>query len=134
MTDRSTSPSPLSARIGVIGLGYVGLPLALEFGKLYDTVGFDLNGGRIAELRGGLDRTLEADAEALKAATRLSYSDQLEDLRACNVFIVTVPTPIDNAKRPDLRPLVGASRTIGGVLKKSDVVIYESTVYHGATE
>ena len=134
MTDRSTSPSPLSARIGVIGLGYVGLPLALEFGKLYDTVGFDLNGGRIAELRGGLDRTLEADAEALKAATRLSYSDQLEDLRACNVFIVTVPTPIDNAKRPDLRPLVGASRTIGGVLKKSDVVIYESTVYPGATE
>jgi len=118
----------------VIGLGYVGLPLALEFGKLYDTVGFDLNGARIAELRQGLDRTLEADAAALKAADRLAYSDVVEDLRDCNVFIVTVPTPIDTAKRPDLRPLIGASRTIGGVLKKGDVVVYESTVYPGATE
>jgi UDP-N-acetyl-D-glucosamine/UDP-N-acetyl-D-galactosamine dehydrogenase len=130
---RSNSPSG-STRIGVIGLGYVGLPLALEFGKLYDTVGFDLNGARIAELRQGLDRTLEADAAALKAADRLAYSDVVEDLRACNVFIVTVPTPIDTAKRPDLRPLIGASRTIGGVLKKGDVVVYESTVYPGATE
>ena len=130
---RSNSPSG-STRIGVIGLGYVGLPLALEFGKLYDTVGFDLNGARIAELRQGLDRTLEADAAALKAADRLAYSDVVEDLRDCNVFIVTVPTPIDTAKRPDLRPLIGASRTIGGVLKKGDVVVYESTVYPGATE
>jgi UDP-N-acetyl-D-galactosamine dehydrogenase len=130
----SSSPSRDDTRIGVIGLGYVGLPLALEFGKLYDTVGFDLNGGRIAELRAGVDRTLEADAEALKAAARLAYTDAAEDLRACNVFIVTVPTPIDTAKRPDLRPLVGASRTIGAVLKKGDVVVYESTVYPGATE
>jgi UDP-N-acetyl-D-galactosamine dehydrogenase len=123
-----------TARVGVVGLGYVGLPLALEFGKQYDTVGFDLNGVRIAELRRGHDRTLEADADHLKSATRLAYSDTAEDLRGCNVYVVTVPTPIDSAKRPDLSPLIGASRTVGAVLAKGDVVIYESTVYPGATE
>ena len=123
-----------TARVGVVGLGYVGLPLALEFGKLYDTVGFDLNAIRIDELRRGHDRTREADADHLKSATRLAYSDVAEDLRACNVYVVTVPTPIDSAKRPDLRPLVSASRTVGALLAKGDVVVYESTVYPGATE
>jgi UDP-N-acetyl-D-glucosamine/UDP-N-acetyl-D-galactosamine dehydrogenase len=122
------------ARIGIVGLGYVGLPLAVEFGRLYDTLGYDLNPARIDELRSGHDRTLEVDPAEIAAATRLSFTAACEDLRACNVFIVTVPTPIDDAKRPDLRPLLGASRAIGSVLKRGDVVVYESTVYPGATE
>jgi UDP-N-acetyl-D-galactosamine dehydrogenase len=123
-----------SSRIGVIGLGYVGLPLAVEFGKHYDTLGFDINRTRIADLRAGRDNTLEVDAAELAASARLRYSAQLDDLRACNVYIVTVPTPIDAAKRPDLTPLIRASETLGEVLKPGDVVVYESTVYPGCTE
>src|SRR5690606_20911360 len=122
------------ARIAIIGLGYVGLPLAVEFGKRYDTVGFDINAGRIAELKQGRDGTLEVEPELLASATRLSFTDALDDIAACNVYIVTVPTPIDAAKRPDLTPLVKASEALGKVLKPGDTVIYESTVYPGCTE
>ena len=122
------------ARIAIIGLGYVGLPLAVEFGKQYDTVGFDINAARIAELREGRDSTLEVEPELLAQATRLTYADTLDDIAACNVYIVTVPTPIDTAKRPDLTPLVKASEAIGSILKPGDTVIYESTVYPGCTE
>ena len=122
------------SRIAIIGLGYVGLPLAVEFGKRYATLGFDVNAARIDELRAGRDSTLEVDAAELAAATRLSFSTRPDDLRACNVYIVTVPTPIDSAKRPDLTPLVRASQTLGQVLKPGDVVVYESTVYPGCTE
>ena len=121
-------------RIGVIGLGYVGLPLAVEFGKHFDTVGFDLKAPRIAELRAGRDSTLEVSPDELAAATRLSFTTDLKDLQSCRAYIVTVPTPIDEYKRPDLSPLVGASTSVGKVLKKGDVVIYESTVYPGCTE
>ena len=121
-------------RIGVIGLGYVGLPLAVEFGRLYPTVGFDINAARVAELEGGSDSTLECSDEELAAATHLSYATDLEAIRGCNFYIVTVPTPIDGAKRPDLRALIGASRTVGRALKAGDIVVYESTVYPGATE
>lgn len=123
-----------NARIAIIGLGYVGLPLAVEFGKRYDTVGFDINASRIDELRAGHDSTLEVDSAELAQATRLNYSSSLDDLRRCTVFIVTVPTPIDAAKRPDLTPLVRASETLGKVLKPGDTVVYESTVYPGCTE
>jgi len=123
-----------NTKIGIIGLGYVGLPLAAEFGKLYATTGFDIRESRIFELRGGHDSTLETSPEELLAATRLQFSAQPEDLQACTVFIVTVPTPIDAAKRPDLTPLVKASETIGRALKRGDVVVYESTVYPGCTE
>ncbi|WNL46060.1 Vi polysaccharide biosynthesis UDP-N-acetylglucosamine C-6 dehydrogenase TviB [Dyella sp. BiH032] len=122
------------ARIAVIGLGYVGLPLAVEFGKKYDTVGFDIRSARVEELRAGKDATLEVEPEELAAATRLRYSDRLEDLRDRNVYIVTVPTPIDAAKRPDLTPLVRASEMLAQVLKRGDIVVYESTVYPGCTE
>ncbi|MGB5621474.1 MAG: Vi polysaccharide biosynthesis UDP-N-acetylglucosamine C-6 dehydrogenase TviB [Gammaproteobacteria bacterium] len=122
------------ARIGVIGLGYVGLPLAVSFGRTIPTVGFDINRARVEELRAGTDGTLETSPEELAAAVRLAYTCELEDLRACNVYVVTVPTPIDSAKRPDLSPLESASRTVGEVLGKGDIVIYESTVYPGATE
>ncbi|HEY4644786.1 MAG TPA: Vi polysaccharide biosynthesis UDP-N-acetylglucosamine C-6 dehydrogenase TviB [Steroidobacteraceae bacterium] len=121
-------------RIGVIGLGYVGLPLAVEFGRHFHTVGFDVKPKRIAELKAGTDSTLETTAADLKSAHRLSFTTDLKDLKACRVYIVTVPTPIDNYKRPDLTPLVKASETVGKVLKKGDVVIYESTVYPGCTE
>jgi UDP-N-acetyl-D-galactosamine dehydrogenase len=121
-------------RIAVIGLGYVGLPLAVEFGKKYDTVGFDIRGSRVEELRSGKDSTLEVEPEELAAAARLRYSDALEDLRDRNVYIVTVPTPIDAAKRPDLGPLVRASEMLAQVLKRGDIVVYESTVYPGCTE
>lgn len=121
-------------KIGIIGLGYVGLPLAVEFGKVVDVVGFDINDDRISELRKGFDRTCEVDAGELKGSTRLSYSSDVNDLKAISIFIVTVPTPVDEAKKPDLRPLVGASKTVGSVLKKGDIVIYESTVYPGCTE
>ena len=122
------------AKIGIIGLGYVGLPLAVEFGKVAPTVGFDINTGRIAELKSGKDSTLEVEADELAAAARLSFSHEPGDLDACNVFIVTVPTPIDRYKRPDLTPLESASRLLGEVLKSGDVAIFESTVYPGATE
>jgi len=121
-------------KIGMIGLGYVGLPLAVEFGKHFDTMGLDINVQRIEELKTGVDRSLECSAEELQSAPRLSYTANAEDLRGCNVYIVTVPTPIDEHKRPDLTPLVKASETVGRLLAQGDVVIYESTVYPGATE
>ena len=121
-------------RIGVIGLGYVGLPLAAEFGRHYSTVGFDINAMRIAELNAGEDKTLECSSEELRLAVKLSYTINLDDLRQCNTYIVTVPTPVDKHNRPDLTPLIKASETLGKVVKKGDVVIYESTVYPGATE
>ncbi len=122
------------SRIAIIGLGYVGLPLAVEFGKQYDTVGFDINAARIAELRQGRDSTLEVEPELLAQSARLRYADTLGDIATCNVYIVTVPTPIDTAKRPDLTPLIKASEAIGSILKPGDTVIYESTVYPGCTE
>ncbi|WP_457969757.1 Vi polysaccharide biosynthesis UDP-N-acetylglucosamine C-6 dehydrogenase TviB [Acinetobacter calcoaceticus] len=121
-------------RIAIIGLGYVGLPLAVEFGKKVPVVGFDIYQKRISELKKGQDHTLEVSPEELKQAAQLSYTASLEDLKDCNFFIVTVPTPIDDYKQPDLTPLVKASTSIGKVLKKGDIVVYESTVYPGATE
>ena len=123
-----------SARIGIIGLGYVGLPLAVEFGREHDTLGFDLDPHRVAQLREGHDHTLEVKEDKLRAAQRLRYTDQLEDLRACNVYIVSVPTPIDEAQRPDLGPLARACRMLAEVLERGDVVVFESTVYPGTTE
>jgi UDP-N-acetyl-D-galactosamine dehydrogenase len=123
-----------NCRIGVVGLGYVGLPLAVEFGKKFATVGFDLKKARIADLQAGRDKTLEVTRKELKEATRLEFTSELRDLRRCSVYIVTVPTPIDNYKRPDLEPLVRASESLGSVLKKGDIVVYESTVYPGCTE
>ena len=120
--------------IAIIGLGYVGLPLAVEFGKQYPTLGFDINTARLAELQQCHDSTLELDDHDLAEAKHLSYSSSLDDLKACKVFIVTVPTPINEHKQPDLTPLIKASETIGKVLKQGDIVIYESTVYPGATE
>ena len=121
-------------RIGVVGLGYVGLPLAVEFGKHFDTTGFDVKAGRIAELKAGRDSTLEVTRQELKSATHLSFTTDLAAMKRCQVFIVTVPTPIDEYKRPDLTPLVKASESVGKVLKRGDVVVYESTVYPGCTE
>lgn len=121
-------------KLAVIGLGYVGLPLAVEFGKKRDVLGFDINPRRIAELNSGVDNTLEVESEELQAATRLRYTSDASELAQANVYIVTVPTPIDEYKRPDLTPLIRASETIGKVLKRGDIVIYESTVYPGATE
>ena len=121
-------------KIGVIGLGYVGLPLAVEFGKKFDVVGFDINQTRIGELQSGVDHTLEVSSDELKDSPRLSFSADLQQLASCNFYIVTVPTPIDDYKQPDLTPLIKASQTIAKVLKKGDVVVYESTVYPGATE
>lgn len=121
-------------KIGIIGLGYVGLPLAVEFGRILEVVGFDINQDRIEELRSGHDRTLEVDPEELKSASRLMYSSNPKDLSSVNCFIVTVPTPVDEYKTPDLTPLIKASETVGKVLKKGDIVIYESTVYPGCTE
>jgi UDP-N-acetyl-D-galactosamine dehydrogenase len=123
-----------NCRIGVVGLGYVGLPLAVEFGKTFRTIGFDIKPGRIADLKKGRDRTLEVEPAELKAAKQLMYSTRLQDLRKCQVFIVTVPTPIDGYKRPDLRPVESAAELIGQVLKKGDIVVLESTVYPGCTE
>ena len=121
-------------KIAVIGLGYVGLPLAVEFGKKYETVGFDIAQWRIDELREGNDRTLEVEKENLLSSSALSFTTKLEEISKCNIFVVTVPTPIDEHKRPDLTPLLKASESIGKILKKDDIVIYESTVYPGATE
>jgi UDP-N-acetyl-D-galactosamine dehydrogenase len=122
------------SRIGIIGLGYVGLPLAVEFGKIYPTVGFDINKGRVDELKTGVDYTLECSSEELSDASRLIYSTDLNELQNCNVYIVTVPTPVDSSNRPDLTLLIKASATVGRLISKGDVVIYESTVYPGATE
>jgi UDP-N-acetyl-D-galactosamine dehydrogenase len=121
-------------KVAVVGLGYVGLPLAVEFGKRFNTVGFDIKPDRVDELRKGRDSTLEVDAGELKEASKLTYTTKLADLKECRVFIVTVPTPIDEYKRPDLTPLVKSSESVGQVLKKGDVVVYESTVYPGCTE
>lgn len=121
-------------KIAIIGLGYVGLPLAVEFGKKVPVTGFDIHQKRIDELKAGQDHTLEVSPEELTQATQLTYTAQLEDLEDCNFFIVTVPTPIDDFKQPDLTPLIKASTSIGKVLKKGDIVVYESTVYPGATE
>jgi UDP-N-acetyl-D-galactosamine dehydrogenase len=120
--------------IGIIGLGYVGLPLAVEFGKKYPTIGFDINLQRIAELQTGVDRTLETSTTELTAATQLSFTTDVEKLAHCNIYIVTVPTPINEYKQPDLTPLQKASALLGQVIKQNDIVIYESTVYPGATE
>ena len=121
-------------KIAIIGLGYVGLPLAVEFGKQVPVVGFDIHQKRIDELKSGQDHTLEVSPEELKQAHGLSYTSNLEDLKTCSFFIVTVPTPIDQYKQPDLSPLIKASTSIGKILKKGDIVVYESTVYPGATE
>lgn len=121
-------------KIAIIGLGYVGLPLAIEFGKKRPVTGFDINPLRISELQAGRDHTLEIELEELSSAKHLTFTSKEEDLRACNVYIVTVPTPIDKHKRPNLTPLIQASETIGRVLKVDDIVIFESTVYPGATE
>lgn len=122
------------AKIGVIGLGYVGLPLAIEFGKVQRTVGFDINKSRIDELCQGVDTTLECDAHELKMALSLTYTSSIDDLADCDVYIVTVPTPIDDYKQPDLSPLINASKALGTVLSVGNIVIYESTVFPGATE
>ena len=121
-------------KIAVIGLGYVGLPLAVEFGKQHSVVGFDINASRIAALMAGTDHTLEVSDEELAVAIHLRYSSDIQTLKDCNFFIVTVPTPIDSSKQPDLTPLITASKAIGSLLKKDDIVVYESTVYPGATE
>lgn len=124
----------MNQKIAVIGLGYVGLPLAVEFGKKIKTIGFDINKARIEELRAGHDRTLEVSDENMRLSTHISYSYNIEDIKDCNYFIVTVPTPTDKNNRPDLTPLYKASETVGKALKKGDIVIYESTVYPGVTE
>ncbi len=128
------SQSLNDVKIGIIGLGYVGLPLAIEFGKKYQTVGFDIHEKRITELKAGHDFTLEVSSEELADSAHISYSCNVGDLKSCNVYIVTVPTPIDEHKQPDLTPLVKASAMLAKVIKKGDVVVYESTVYPGATE
>lgn len=121
-------------KIAVIGLGYVGLPLAVEFGKIYSVLGFDINVQRVHELSSGIDRTLESNEEEINSSVHLKFSNKKEDLRQYNVFIVTVPTPIDQFNAPDLKPLLLASEMLGSVLKAGDIVIYESTVYPGCTE
>ena len=123
-------------KIAVIGLGYVGLPLAVEFAKQYPVVGFDIFQARIDELSSGYDRTLELETHEVKEALKngMLFSTEIEALRECTIFIVTVPTPIDKSNRPDLTPLIKASETVGKVLKTNDIVIYESTVYPGVTE
>jgi UDP-N-acetyl-D-galactosamine dehydrogenase len=130
----STLPDLSNVKIAIIGLGYVGLPLAVEFGKIRSVLGFDINLKRISQLKEGRDLTQETEPEELQAANHLTFSINSEDLRDCNCFIVTVPTPIDSYKRPDLGPLIKASETVGKVLKVGDIVIYESTVYPGCTE
>jgi UDP-N-acetyl-D-galactosamine dehydrogenase len=129
-----TLPSMDTRKIAVIGLGYVGLPLAVEFGKIRPVIGFDINQGRVDALREGRDSTLEVSEDELSEAAHLSYTTDPADLAEANIYIVTVPTPIDAHKRPDLKPLIKASETLGQVLKRGDIVIYESTVYPGATE
>jgi len=123
-----------NVKIAIIGLGYVGLPLAIEFGKLFKTVGFDINKSRIKELLDGKDSTLEVTPQELQASKMLSFTTDPKDIQSCNIYIITVPTPIDEYKKPDLSPLQSASKVVGNFLKKDDIVIYESTVYPGATE
>jgi len=125
-----------NTKLAIIGLGYVGLPLCVEFARKYPIIGFDISLRRVDELTQGRDRTLEVEEDDLKAvcAGGLRFSTQLDDIADCNIYIVTVPTPVDRHHRPDLTPLLGASETVGKVLKKGDIVIYESTVYPGATE
>ena len=127
-------PKLSDIRIGILGLGYVGLPLAVHLGREFPVVGFDINAQRVAELKEGVDRTLEVSDEELVAAKKLTYSESPDDLQNCNFYVITVPTPIDDAKRPDLTPLQKASELTGGLLKAGDIVVYESTVYPGATE
>lgn len=134
MINNKAFSSPSEIKIGVIGLGYVGLPLAVEFSKFHSVIGFDIDKDRISELNKGFDQTLEVNEFELKEAENLKYSCDVEALKNCNVYIVTVPTPIDAYKQPDLRPLKSASELLGQVIKPNDVVIYESTVYPGATE
>lgn len=124
----------MAYKLAIIGLGYVGLPLAVEFGKKYSTIGFDINENRIEELKKGYDRTLEVDTEGLQEAKLLSFTTNLEKLAEATIYIVTVPTPVDLYKKPDLKPILAASKTVGKVLKKGDIVVYESTVYPGCTE
>ena len=124
----------MKKKLALIGLGYVGLPLAVEFGKQRDVVGFDINNSRINELKKGIDSTLETTDQELKDSIHLSYTSSLDDIKDCEVFIITVPTPIDKHKRPDLTHLESSSEAVGSILKKGDIVIYESTVYPGATE
>ena len=123
-----------NVKLGIIGLGYVGLPLAVEFGKKYPTLGFDINSKRVGELKQGHDFTLEVSSEELADSEYISYSADVDDLKNCNIYIVTVPTPIDKHKQPDLTPLIKASAMLAKVINKGDIVIYESTVYPGATE
>ncbi|MCG6656323.1 Vi polysaccharide biosynthesis UDP-N-acetylglucosamine C-6 dehydrogenase TviB [Halomonas campisalis] len=123
-----------NAKVAIIGLGYVGLPLAVEFGKRYPTLGFDINAQRIVQLHDGIDTTLEVESSQLRQASQLRFTSDVETLRDCNVYIVTVPTPIDHQHCPDLTPLIKASETIASVISRGDIVIYESTVYPGATE
>lgn len=137
MPSRPSSSRPMNLKdenIAIIGLGYVGLPLAVEFGKHRNVLGFDINPSRISELRSGRDRTLEVTAEELREAKHLRYTNEPSELKVCKVFIVTVPTPVDRANRPDMTPLVKASETVGENMPEGAVVIYESTVYPGATE
>ncbi len=139
MTTINHQPSILNlnldnAKIAIIGLGYVGLPLAVEFGKKFPTIGFDINNERVEELKGGSDFTLECAPEELAEATQLEYTTDISKLQTANCYIVTVPTPVDSSNRPDLSPLIKASETVGKVISKGDIVIYESTVYPGATE
>ena len=123
-----------NTKIAIIGLGYVGLPLAVEFGKLFSTIGFDINSSRIEELKKGFDVTKEVDGKQLSESSKLTFTEDDKKLKNCNIFIITVPTPIDSSKNPDLRPLILASETVGNLIKKNDLIIYESTVYPGATE
>ena len=126
--------TPNNLTLAIIGLGYVGLPLAVEFGKKRNVIGFDINQRRINELQAGHDATLEVEDELLAQALGLSFTSNADDLKGANVYMVTVPTPITEHKAPDLTPLIKASETIGRTLQKGDIVIYESTVYPGATE
>lgn len=121
-------------KVGIVGLGYVGLPLAIEFGKKYETIGFDIDSHRIDELRSGFDSTLECGESELSLVNKLYYTSKLEGIKDCNFYIVTVPTPIDRNKQPDLKPLIHASEDLGNVISKGDIIVYESTVYPGATE
>jgi UDP-N-acetyl-D-glucosamine/UDP-N-acetyl-D-galactosamine dehydrogenase len=126
--------SSKESKIAIIGLGYVGLPLAVEFGKLYKTVGFDIDQSRVNELLNGVDKTLEVNAQQLNSSTKLKYTSIIDDIKNCNVYIITVPTPVDQDNKPDLSSLIQASEMVGSILNKGDIVIYESTVYPGATE
>ena len=124
----------MNNKIAIIGLGYVGIPLAVEFGKSIKTIGFDIDKSRIEELKSGFDRTLEMSKEDLFSSKKLEYTTNINDTKNCNIYIITVPTPINSKNQPDLTPLIKSSESVGTVLKKDDIVIYESTVYPGVTE